>query len=333
MRADQSREKYVMALMGVVRDAPSVAEGCRRVGIHRSTYYRWVRRVRAGSSVAGSRGGMSVERARLEAQVVSLALANPPWGPQMLFYWLVADGVGVGSASQVWRILKRHGLNRAGYRFEVMRLAMGFEAADEMVLPAKARPVRPPGRLDASIPGDLVQMDCFHVGRIKGAKIAGFGQGTVWQYTAIDVASSHVWAEIYTSRHNPDPIRTSTLAHKVAASLAHYGWDLKAVTTDNGNEFKADLFTNTIEGLGAQHRKITPGRPQTNGKVEQVHNTILREFWHPTFAQYHEPSITGLRSDLAAYLTWYNTQRPHTGRWNQGKPPTQIIQPNTGNHP
>ncbi len=81
------------------------------------------------------------------------------------------------------------------------------------------------------------------------------------------------------------------------------------------------------------HRFIAPGRPQSNGKVEQVQNTILQECWMPAFVTYKEPSITGLRYDLADFLDFYNTQRPHTGKWNNGKPPTDIITPNNGNTP
>lgn len=336
MRVDQSRDKYVMALIRVIQDAPSVAEGCRRVGIHPSTYYRWIGRIRRDGSPSGVGGAgrrvQTPERVRIEAQVVALALANPPWGPNMLFHHLVRAHVGVGSPSQVWRILKHHGLNTAAFRYETMRVAMGLDVAHEILLPSRMHK-QPIGRLDADIPGDLVQIDCFHIGRVKGAKVAGHGQGTVWQYTAIDVASSYVWAEIHTTKHNPSPALTTGLAHKVATELAKWGWKLRAVTTDNGNEFKANVFTNTLEAAGVEHRFTRPGRPQTNGKVEQVQNTVLRELWHPTFTTYTEPSISSLRDDLVDYLDWYNTQRPHTGRWNRGKPPIQIIEPNAGNYP
>lgn len=336
MRVDQSRDKYVMALIRVIQNAPSIAEGCRLVGIHRSTYYRWIARIRREGSPSGVGGAgrrlITAERVRVEAQVVALALANPPWGPAMLFHHLIAADVEVGSPSQVWRILKHHGLNRAALRYETMRLAMGLDIADQITVPSGM--YRPPiGRLDAAVPGDLVQIDCFHIGRVKGAKIAGYGQGTVWQYTAIDVASSYVWAEIHTTKHNPSPTLTTSLAHRVARDLAQWGWKFTAVTTDNGNEFKAKLFTDSLEGAGVEHRFIRPGRPQTNGKVEQVQGTILRELWHPTFTTYAEPSISSLRQDLADYLEWYNNKRPHTGRWNKGKPPTQIIEPNAGNYP
>ena len=42
-----------------------------------------------------------------------------------------------------------------------------------------------------------MQFDCFHVGRLSGTK------GTVWQYTAIDVASAYTWAELHVTPRNP----------------------------------------------------------------------------------------------------------------------------------
>ena len=70
--------------------------------------------------------------------------------------------------------------------------------------PAMRRPPSPRGgaraRCDTSrstSPGELVGFDCFHVGRLAGTT------GRVWQYTAIDHATSYVWAELHTTPLNP----------------------------------------------------------------------------------------------------------------------------------
>jgi len=109
--------------------------------------------------------------------------------------------------------------------------------------------------------------------------------------------------------------------------MTRWGWDLEAVSTDNGNEYRAQLFRDTIDSLGARHRFIRAGRPQSNGKVERVQGTLSKEFCQPTLIKYVEPSITGLRRDLDAYLHHYNWRRAHRGKWNKGKTPTAIIQP------
>ncbi len=59
--------------------------------------------------------------------------------------------------------------------------------------------------------------DCFHVGRLTGTT------GRVWQYTAIDLATSYVWAELATTPLNPSARKTSALARRVAAGLATSG--------------------------------------------------------------------------------------------------------------
>ncbi len=57
-------------------------------------------------------------------------------------------------------------------------------------------------------------MDCFYIGRLSGTK------GVVWQYTAIDVASSYTWAELRVTPRNPSAQWTSALARRVAGELA-----------------------------------------------------------------------------------------------------------------
>src|SRR5207248_3657273 len=48
-----------------------------------------------------------------------------------------------------------------------------------------------PLHLEAELPGDLVQVDCFHIGTLSGTK------GKVWQYTAIDRrAPACAWAAL-----------------------------------------------------------------------------------------------------------------------------------------
>jgi transposase InsO family protein len=48
-----------------------------------------------------------------------------------------------------------------------------------------------------------------------------------------------------------------------------------AVLTDNGSEFRAGSFVDSLTGLGVEQRRIRAGRPQTNGHVERLQQTIL----------------------------------------------------------
>lgn len=338
MRADQLIADHRMRLMAVVASAPSIRAGCRQAGIHPSTYYDWLRRLdREGLDGLAPRSSRtrvrSAERVRLEAEVVALALANPARGPLWVFSELRCRGVEIGSVSQVWRILVTHGLNTRRLRYRMMAVARGVTEADRHHEPLRPRSRSWVGTLKASVPGDLVQFDCFHIGRLKEARL-GHNKvpGMVWQYTAIDVASSFTWAELHTTAHNPSAVHTTALAYRVATDLASWGFEWDTCSTDRGNEFVDHRFAAALTQLGVTHRFIAPGRPQSNGKVEQVHNTILQECWKPALVGYVEPSITGLRTDLDAYLDYYNHHRHHHGKWNHGSPPATVIA-NAGNQP
>jgi transposase InsO family protein len=187
--------------------------------------------------------------------------------------------------------------------------------AGDAAPPEPQRPQPAPVRhLQVDHPGELVQLDCFCIGRLSGTK------GTVWQDTAIDVASASAWATLQVTRRNPSAQWTSALARTVAADLAARGWKLERVMSDNASEFRSSVFGQTVARLGARHTFIRAGRPQTNGCVERVQQTILDECWKPAFARSLIPKQTGLRLDLERYLHYYNTERAHTGRWTKGGP-------------
>ena len=320
---------YRVQLVRLIEASGNRRQACREAGIHPSTFYRWRHRLSGdpqGMMVSSRR--VSPRRVRLESQVVAVALAHPNLGPLRVADELARVAGIELSASTVWRVLCAHRLNTRQRRWMLL-------AGAPPPLPGRSPSLRSPGRLEADKPGDLIQMDCFHVGTLKETRLGAHKarRGVVWQYTAIDVASSFLWAELHSSTHNPDPARTTALAYRVAQDLRSWGWEPQAVSTDNGNEFRSSLFTNALEDLAVTHRFIRAGRPQSNGKVERVHRTLLEELYQPAFATYTEPSITGLRRDLDDYLTYYNWQRPHHGRWNQGQTPAAIIKPNTKNTP
>src|ERR671919_2647405 len=150
-------------------------------------------------------------------------------------------------------------------------------------------------------------------------------RGVVWQYTAIDVGSAYCWAELHVTPRNPSARWTSHLARTVAADLSRRGWRLEATMSDNASEFRSSEFEHAVARLGARHIFIRAGRPQTNGSVERVQQTILEECWKPAFARYLIPKQTGLRLDLERYVRYYNTDRAHTGRWTKGRTPEQVI--------
>ena len=310
--------EYRKRLVRVIEASPNRRVACREAGIHPSTFYRWRNRVESFVPYSG----LSMADRLFEQRIVAVTLAYPALGPRPLVDLLADDGIGV-SASKVWRTQQKHRLNTRKLRYALLA-----QHADPVgFVETVSRPKRFVGVLDASIPGDLIQMDCFLVGSFKETRLGTDKKthGQIWQYTAIDVASSWVWTELHATSHNPSPAITSALAHQVAADLTKWGWTPKQISTDNGNEYRAQQFRDTLKHLRIKHRYIKAGRPQSNGKVERVQRTILEECYQPNLIAYVEPSITGLRRDLNTYINYYNHQRRHYGKWNQGKTPSQIM--------
>jgi transposase InsO family protein len=297
----------------------SVSEACRVFGLHRSTYYRWRAQV--------ERHGLEVLRPRerrrprmpnqlpalVEERILAFAIAHPGLGPKRIASELARQKWGgiVVSHNGVWRVLRRHGLNTRAKR---LSLVAGYRAPYQ-----PPRPAPPEPHIDVSRPGELVGLDCFFVGRLKGT------HGVVWQLTAIDCYSSYAWAELVVCAKDPSATQTSKLARRVASELKRAGWRLERVLCDNGNEFRSQRFQAAITRLGARITHIKSGRPQTNGHVEALHRLILEECWRPAFARYLYPRSSGLKRELERYLVDYNLDRIHHGRLTNGRIPADIV--------
>jgi transposase InsO family protein len=298
----------------------TVTHACRTFGVHRSTYYAWKRQV--------DRHGLEMLRPRerrhpqmpnqlpkmIEERILSFSIAHPGLGPKRVASELARAKWGgiVVSPNGVWKVLCRHGLNTRAKR---LGLIAGYAAPYE--------PPRDPGperHIDVDRPGELVGIDCFYVGRLRGT------HGAIWQLTAIDIYSSFAWAELVICPNDqPTPKHTSALARRVARELKAAGWRLERVLSDNGNEFRGLPFGKSLKRLGTRHSRIHAGRPQTNGHVEALHKTILDECWRPAFARYLYPRYTGLRRELDTYLAYYNHDRVHHGRLTRGRIPADLI--------
>jgi transposase InsO family protein len=298
----------------------TVSDACRTFGVHRSTYYRWKHQV--------ERHGLEMLRPRerrrpqmpnqtpqiIEERIVAFSLGHPGLGPRRIAAQLARPewgGLRV-SPNGVWKVLRRHGISTRAKR---LGLIAGYRAPYE---PPREPAVEP--HITTTRPGELVGIDCFFVGRLSDTK------GAVWQVTAIDTYSSYAWVDLVGApTTGPQAEHTIPLARRVARELAQADWRLERVLTDNGNEFRARRFGETITALGATQTRIRAGRPQTNGHVERLHRTILEECWRPAFARFQFPTPTGLKRHLHAYLTYYNNQRAHTGRTTAGRCPADLV--------
>ncbi len=127
-------------------------------------------------------------------------------------------------------------------------------------------------------------------------------RGFVYLTAVVDVASRKV------------------LAHKVAITLeacharevieqafARYGTP-EIVNTDQGSQFTAEEFTHAVLSRGCRLSMDGKGAWRDNVFVERLWRTIKYERVY--LRAYDGVSIA--RADLAEFIGWYNTERPHS---------------------
>ena len=140
--------------------------------------------------------------------------------------------------------------SRLNTRAKRLGLIAGYAAPYE-----PPRDLGPEQQIDVEQPRELVGIDSFYVGRLKGT------EGAIWQLTAIDVCSSFASAELVVCKQgNPTALQTSRLAKRVAADLRDAGWRLERMLSDNGNEFRR---AGLPRGSRAPQRPAQPHPPRT----------------------------------------------------------------------
>jgi len=127
-------------------------------------------------------------------------------------------------------------------------------------------------------------------------------RGFVYLTAVVDVASRQV------------------LAHKVAITLeachatqvlerafARYGTP-EIVNTDQGSQFTAEEFTKVVLNKGCQLSMDGRGAWRDNVFVERLWRSVKYE---RVYLKAYD-SVSAVRTDVADYLHWFNTERPHS---------------------
>ncbi|MFC7729429.1 integrase core domain-containing protein [Actinomadura keratinilytica] len=132
------------------------------------------------------------------------------------------------------------------------------------------------------------------------------GAGYLYLHTALDDHSRLAYTEILS-----DETAATCAAFLVRATawFAARGIAVRRVLTDNAWACTKTTWRATCAELGIRPRWTRPWRPQTNGKVERFHRTLLEEW------AYHQPYTSEAERQAAFgdWLDWYNHHRPHAG--------------------
>lgn len=266
--------------------APSTAAAA--LGISPRTAYKWLARHReqgeAGLRDRSSRPRRMPGRTPEEWRGVMLELrAGRMAGRQ------IAAQLG-RPYSTVARILRQAGLGR-------------------LKPPGPAEPVR---RYERARPGELLHIDVKKLGRFArtGHRIHGDPRtrvrGVGWEYVhvAVDDASRVAYVEVLRDERASSSV---PFLRRAVAYFARLGVRIERVMTDNGSAYRSRLHAQQCARLKLKHLRTRPYRPCTNGKVERLIQTLLREW---AYALPYPTSAKRAKA-LKPWLAYYNHCRPH----------------------
>jgi len=299
----------------------SITSLCALLGRSRTWFYKWLKR----HHQLGPPGLKNQDRCccpanrttlDLEGQVLTMIAQFPSYGPHNIALHLRQMGIILG-ATAVYGVMRRHGLNRRPARLEWVRKLNGevIRISDLQTARQKAKH----RHIQAQKPGELVCLDLFYVGCLKGV-------GRIYQMTACDAATSFGWAKLYTDKSAE--AACDFLEH---IQRAGHGVRIQALLTDNGKEFtthwrsKNHLFERALLDRGIQHRYTQVRHPWTNGFAERLNRTILEEFYQVALRKKIYRTLEELQKDLNQFLAFYNFNRPHQGYRVKGRCPADLF--------
>jgi transposase InsO family protein len=321
MTLEDKVHAFRLRVLHRAQELGNVSAACREAGISRTLYCRWKKRFTLYGidglhpRRTASHPGRPVQLdTTTERKVVATALSSPTWGPGRLSLQLEREGIVV-SPTTVWRTLRRLGL---GTRMERLLVLEVHSANSAGLLTERTRQnlsQRKVRHVQAEKPGELVCIDTFYIGNLKGV-------GKMWQLTACDAASSYAIAKFVAVSNATEAAKF--LRDVVAEEMKEAGWKLWRVRTDGGSEFKGE-FDNVCRELHVRHTRTKPRHAWTNGFVERLQGTILHEHWRIAFRRRYFRRCFQLQASLDGFLHFYNFERPHQGYRTKGRTPAEVF--------
>jgi transposase InsO family protein len=245
-------------------------------------------------------------------ELLAEAVVRPTLGADR-YAEILAERGFVLSRSGTQKLLNRSGLGRRRQR--VAALAQLTAATTGLVTePALEGPF---GFCHfAANPGDLVALDSFFIGKLKGV-------GPVWQLTAVDTATRWAVCEVFIGPSNAEI--ALRFVDRTLRKLRRLGVPVTGVLTDNGPEFIGTRFTSHLETLGIAHHRTPPRSPNHNAVCERFQSTALQECWRPAFHRRRFDRLNQLRVEIDTWLVTYNTRRPNRSDFMRGRTPRQVL--------
>ena len=243
-----------------------------RVGVHRSTVYRWLRGIRQRGIKDFLRHYQNAKKGRrrrkthgyIAQRVLTLRRQHHNCCGEKIVYWLAKEGLKI-SRSTVYRILNQH-----------------------LQLRAKNRRNKRRGPVpQATGPRQVIQMDTIDF-------------GDVYAFTAIDIYTRDSQVVLR-------PGLTSRDGASALDSVMGYFGRCQVMQTDGGAEFEGE-FATAITQYAGRHRIARPYRKNEQAHIERFNRTFRHECLGWT--KYRVKQIPELQSYVAQWLDYYHFVRP-----------------------
>ncbi len=143
----------------------------------------------------------------------------------------------------------------------------------------------------------------------------------------IDTYSKAGFAKLYTRK---TPLTAADILNdRMIPFFGGHDIRIDRMLTDRGTEYcgahdrhEHELYL-AVENI--DHIRTKVKSPQTNGICERFNKTLLDEFYRVAFRKKACDTVEVLQLDLDAWITIYNEQHAHQGRWCFGKTPMQTF--------
>lgn len=331
MNQESKLIKTRLGLLNLAEHLGNVSKACKFMGYSRDSFYR----IKELYDNGGEPALYEVSRSKpipknrvapsIEDAVVKAATDQPAWGQHRLSNELRRQGIFV-SAGGVRSIWQRHSLETFKKRLialETIVAAQGIILTEAQVtaLEKKKEEQEAFGEIETEHPGYLVSQDTYYVGNIKGV-------GRIYQQTVIDTYTRVAFTKLYDNKHAITS--ADILNDRVLPFFEEHHIPVLRMLTDRGTEYNGkveyghdyELYL-TIENIDHSRTKVR--HPQSNGICERFHRTIQEEFYAVAFRKKIFDTLQDMQNDLDEWTSYYNNQRPHSGRYCYGKTPMETF--------